>query len=58
MVKVDVDGGPELQIVRSIAESAELSALVDELYFEFRASLLASLLARAQRPHARSAAAS
>ena len=35
VVKVDIDGGPELAIVEAIAERPELARLVDELYFEF-----------------------
>ena len=34
VVKVDVDGGPELQVVHAIALLPELAALVDELFFE------------------------
>ena len=34
VVKVDIDGGPELPIVRAIADHPELAQLVDELYFE------------------------
>ena len=34
VVKVDIEGGPELNIVESIAHIPELSELVDELYFE------------------------
>jgi len=33
-VKVDIDGGPETQIVRRIADSPKFARLVDELYFE------------------------
>ena len=35
VLKVDIDGGPELQIVESIARHPELSALVDEIFFEY-----------------------
>ncbi|CAK9096508.1 unnamed protein product [Durusdinium trenchii] len=35
VVKVDIDGGPELAIVEAIAERPELARLVDELYFEY-----------------------
>ena len=35
VVKVDIEGGPELNIVESIAHIPELSELVDELYFEY-----------------------
>lgn len=35
VVKVDIEGGPELTIVESIAHIPELSELVDELYFEY-----------------------
>ena len=35
VLKVDIDHGPELQIVESIAHIPELSELVDELYFEY-----------------------
>ena len=35
VVKVDIDGGPELAIVESIAHLPELSDLVDEMYFEY-----------------------
>jgi hypothetical protein len=34
VVKVDIDNGPELQVVHAIAKVPELSALVDELFFE------------------------
>ena len=32
-VKVDIDGGPETQIVKRIADSPKFARLVDELYF-------------------------
>lgn len=35
VVKVDIDGGPELEIVQTIAHRPELAQLVDELYFEY-----------------------
>lgn len=35
VLKVDIDGGPELRLVRAIAERPELAALVDELFFEY-----------------------
>lgn len=35
VVKVDIDGGPELEIVEAIARRPELYELVDELYFEY-----------------------
>lgn len=35
VVKVDIDGGPELEIVEAIARRPELYQLVDELYFEY-----------------------
>ena len=35
VVKVDIEGGPELKIVESIAHIPELSELVDEMYFEY-----------------------
>ena len=34
VVKVDIDNGPELQVVHAIAKVPELGALVDELFFE------------------------
>lgn len=34
-LKVDIDGGPELAIVEAIADSAELAALIDEIFFEY-----------------------
>ena len=34
-LKVDIDGGPELAIVEAIAAQPELSALVDEVFFEY-----------------------
>ena len=33
-LKVDIDGGPELEIMRAIADSPKLARLVDEVYFE------------------------
>ena len=33
-VKVDIDGGPEMEIVRKIADTPELAELIDELFFE------------------------
>jgi hypothetical protein len=35
VLKVDVDGGPELPIVEEIAARPELAALVDEIFFEY-----------------------
>mmetsp|Transcript_24518 Transcript_24518/g.55263 ORF Transcript_24518/g.55263 Transcript_24518/m.55263 type:complete len:235 (+) Transcript_24518:818-1522(+) len=35
VVKIDIDGGPELEIVEAIAARPELSRLVDELFFEY-----------------------
>ncbi|CAE7271106.1 unnamed protein product [Symbiodinium natans] len=35
VVKVDIDGGPELQIMEAIARQPELSSLVDEIFFEY-----------------------
>ena len=35
VLKVDVDGGPELAIVEAIASRPELAALVDEIFFEY-----------------------
>ena len=35
VVKVDIDGGPEVEIVRAIAHTPWLARLVDELFFEF-----------------------
>ena len=35
VVKVDIDGGPELEIVEAIAQRPELAELVDELFFEY-----------------------
>ena len=34
VVKVDIDGGPEVQIVEAIAQHPELSSLVDELFLD------------------------
>lgn len=34
-IKVDIDGGPELEIVRGILGNASTLALVDEIFFEF-----------------------
>ena len=34
VVKVDMDGGPEQQVVRAISEVPELASRVDELFFE------------------------
>ena len=34
-LKVDIDGGPEIPIVRAIAERPELARLVDEVFFEY-----------------------
>lgn len=31
---MDIDGGPELEIVEAIAARDELAALVDEIFFE------------------------
>ena len=36
-LKVDIDGGPEIDLVRRIAEEPELYERVDELFFEYRA---------------------
>ena len=36
--QVDIDGGPEIDLVRRIAEEPELYERVDELFFEYRAS--------------------
>lgn len=34
--KVDIDGGPELEIVQAIADNRDgIAALVDELFFEY-----------------------
>lgn len=35
VVKVDIDGGPELPVVHAIANDPTLMKLVDELYFEY-----------------------
>ena len=35
VVKLDVDGGPERQIATALAEIPELTALVDDFYFEW-----------------------
>ena len=35
VVKVDIDGGPELEILETIAQRPELFQLVDEIYFEY-----------------------
>lgn len=35
VVKVDIDGGPELNIMEAIARHPELSSLVDEIFFEY-----------------------
>ena len=34
-VKLDIDGGPELEIAYGIATRPELAELVDELFFEY-----------------------
>ena len=34
-IKVDIDHGPEIEIVRSIARTPALASLVDELFFEY-----------------------
>ena len=35
VVKVDMDGGPELPVMHAIANNPDLAALVDEIYFEY-----------------------
>lgn len=35
VLKVDIDGGPELELVQRIAADPELYTRVDELYFEY-----------------------
>lgn len=35
VLKVDIDGGPELAIVEAIAASSSLASLVDEIFFEY-----------------------
>tara|TARA_B100000497_G_C7670941_1_gene404922 strand:- start:271 stop:1380 length:1110 start_codon:yes stop_codon:yes gene_type:complete len=35
VLKVDIDGGPELQIVETIANRPDLYILIDEMYFEY-----------------------
>merc|ERR1712166_1192325 len=35
VLKVDIDGGPEMEIVHAIAAREELYSLVDEIYFEY-----------------------
>jgi len=35
VVKVDIDGGPELNILEAIAARPELAELVDEIFFEY-----------------------
>ena len=35
VLKVDIDGGPEVEIVEEIARRPELAARVDELFFEY-----------------------
>merc|ERR1712194_99870 len=35
VVKLDIDDGPEMEIIWAIAARPELSALIDELFFEF-----------------------
>ena len=39
MAQVDIDGGPELEIVEAIARNPKLSSLVDEIFFECLAAL-------------------
>ena len=34
VVKVDIDHGPEMQVVHALAKVPELAVLVDELFFE------------------------
>ena len=34
-IKIDIDGGPELEIVRQIVADESVAALIDELYFEY-----------------------
>ncbi len=35
VLKVDIDNGPELQIVEAIASRPDLAAIIDELFFEY-----------------------
>jgi len=35
VLKLDIDGGPEMQIVHAIANCPELAELVDEIFFEY-----------------------
>ena len=35
VLKLDIDGGPELQIVETIANRPDLYVLIDEMYFEY-----------------------
>lgn len=35
VVKVDIDHGPEMQVVHALAKVPELTRLVDELFFEY-----------------------
>jgi len=35
VVKVDIDGGPEMEIVHAIAARPELSSLIDVLFLEY-----------------------
>merc|ERR1712032_96000 len=35
VVKIDIDGGPEMEIVHAIASRPEISKLIDELFFEY-----------------------
>lgn len=35
VLKIDIDGGPELQIVETIANRPDLYVLIDEMYFEY-----------------------
>jgi hypothetical protein len=56
--QVDVDGGPELEIVRAIADDVNgVASLVDELYFEYPSTSTASTLAGRRTSAARTAAA-
>ena len=34
-IKLDIDGGPEMQIAFGLINRPEIAALVDEIYFEY-----------------------
>ena len=35
ILKLDIDGGPELEIAEAIGARSDLQALVDEIFFEY-----------------------